>query len=250
MLIAYNNQKKRISSDEAIKGEKYTCPVCGGEVILRKGVTNIPHFAHKNIEDCDLFSNDMSEWHSNWQKKFPIDFREKIIRYTFDCEDKVTKEYNLIIGKEYIHRADVCINNYVIEFQHSAITKKEFMLRNYFYARAGYKVIWVFDLIDECLSKKLNNYDVWHKYNNSGDKWKWSNPSKVFSNISPQRNKTIKIFIQFSNDNNDSCGYIGLITWAPDSKIDSNLSDYSRFFTSYSICDFDDLYNAILNNQI
>ena len=45
--------------------------------------------------------------------------------------------------------ADVLINGYVIEFQHSPISRDEIKERNEFYTNCGYKVIWVFDANDK-----------------------------------------------------------------------------------------------------
>lgn len=70
----------------------------------------------------------MSEWHLSWQENFPEDCRE------------------VVVEKDGIkHRADVLINNTVIEFQHSSITSEEIAKRNNFYMSCGYHVIWVFD---------------------------------------------------------------------------------------------------------
>ena len=250
MLYANGKDKKKISSFDAIKGEEYFCPACGGLVILKSGKTNIPHFSHKSLQECDIFKSDMSDWHINWQNKFPIECREKIVKHTFEQADRYTIGSGLEAEKEYIHRADVCINNYVIEFQHSTITKEDFMLRNHFYVKAGYNVIWIFDFRDEYASGRLDCYDSWTRGNDSGDKWKWNNPPRFLSEISPQRNKKIKIFIQFNDENEDNIGYIGLITWAMDSKTDMNLTDYRRFFTSHSISNYEELYDSIINNKI
>ena len=58
----------------------------------------------------------MSDWHYDWQNQFPVDNQEIV----FTKDNK-------------IHRADVFINNTVIEFQHSPITEAEFNDRNNFY---------------------------------------------------------------------------------------------------------------------
>ena len=136
MFYAIKKNGEKISSFCAIKDEKYYCPACLEQLILKSGKTNMKHFAHKSLKDCDEFISDMSEWHIKWQEKFPIENREVVIK-------------NKIGDNELIHRADVCIGNYIIEFQHSKITKEEFNKRNNFYAQTGYKVIWIFDFREE-----------------------------------------------------------------------------------------------------
>jgi len=51
MLIACDKNSKRIEANIASKNEKYYCPKCGAEVLLKKGKIKIPHFAH-NIGGC------------------------------------------------------------------------------------------------------------------------------------------------------------------------------------------------------
>ena len=70
----------------------------------------------------------MSEWHYNWQCLFPK-----------ECREVVVEKFGVK------HRADVLINGFVVEFQHSSITAAEIMERNNFYLACDYAVIWVFD---------------------------------------------------------------------------------------------------------
>lgn len=130
MFVAYNADNKLISIENATAENKYYCPGCGAPLTIRaKGSLAVKtHFAHKRGSDCDNWTHDMSEWHLSWQKRFPIQNREVVI------------EKNGIK-----HRADVCINNAVIEFQHSPIKAEEIAQRNEFYLSCGYRVVWVFD---------------------------------------------------------------------------------------------------------
>ena len=56
----------------------------------------------------------------------------------------------------------------VFEFQHSALSSSEFYERNSFYNALGYKVIWVFDAIEQYLNGQIDNYKrdlwSWNKY--------------------------------------------------------------------------------------
>lgn len=87
----------------------------------------------------------MSDWHFEWQSKFPIDSRE------------------VVVEKEgVVHRADVLIKNTVIEFQHSLISGEEFEARNRFYKNCGYRVIWLFDAANK-MKRDEDSELVWKR---------------------------------------------------------------------------------------
>lgn len=130
MVIAYDKRKERVSIRNASSIEKYYCPLCNEELIQKKGTIRCHHFAHKSGGACSEFKYyDTSEWHLNWQNKFPIESQEVI---------KIDEN-----GKKHI--ADILVGNIVIEFQHSNLPYNEFNDRNKFYNDLGYQVIWVFD---------------------------------------------------------------------------------------------------------
>ena len=173
MFVALNKEEQRVAISQAINLEKqeYYCPVCKGLMVLKNGKVRLPHFAHKSKTDCDDFSNDMSEWHYNWQLQFPEKYREVVIEMELtrdqyidaqnnDSFDGISNkslgitDLNIVKGTEWgketirlKHRADICFKDYVIEFQHSPISASEFNERNWFYTTAGYKLIWVFDMV-------------------------------------------------------------------------------------------------------
>lgn len=130
MFVANDQEGKRITIEDAVPGGTYFCPVCGGALIVKAKESEAvkEHFAHKSRRQCDSWNYDMSEWHRTWQRFFPEECREVVVQ---NGEEK--------------HRADVLINNTVIEFQHSPISAEEIAERNSFYRACGYKVVWVFD---------------------------------------------------------------------------------------------------------
>lgn len=201
MFIALDKEtKKRVTIEQAIlKNGNYICPICGSELIIRNGPVNTPCFAHKTLTDCDTFSNDMSEWHYNWQCKFPEKCREVVIKHNgethradicinFDEESaneivlnyrKNMEAYNAKYIKENANKQ--CINRrkikgYVIEFQHSPISKDEFNKRNKFYTDAGYNLIWLFDFEEDYANDKLQEVYIGGDLNHI----KWKNPKKTF----------------------------------------------------------------------
>lgn len=95
LLYAYDDNNELVHIDNAQKGEKYTCPTCGAELILRK--SKIPegqkyyrksHFAHKGNSD-----NHCSEsfLHKLFKEKCAEYINEKIlsqedILFEWECE--------------------------------------------------------------------------------------------------------------------------------------------------------------------
>ncbi len=159
MKIALDANGNRTHISGTCNQEKYFCPLCGEELILRKGEIRAHHFAHKANTQCnDGWHYDMSEWHSNWQDKFPVETQEVVKRHD---------------GKK--HRADVLIESIktVIEFQHSPLSPDEFEDRNAFYNELGYRVVWLFDVIEQYEDKIIdeqkfkNNIYIWKRPRNT-----------------------------------------------------------------------------------
>ena len=177
MFVSIDDKNNRVSVENAIKGGKYFCPSCGEPLIVRAtdSLAVKTHFSHKKGTDCDSFTHDMSDWHFDWQMKFPIENRE------------------VVVEKDGIkHRADVLINNIVIEFQHSPITAEEIAKRNEFYLSCGYKVIWIFDADNQLKNEYGGSLDP-VECRNGGLCWKRA--KRQFSNPIPQN---VFMFLQYS----------------------------------------------------
>lgn len=208
MRIAVDENGNRIDIDDSAEEKAYFCPLCNGRVIMKKGKFKAHHFAHKSNKDCDEWSSDMSEWHSNWQKQFPVECRECVI------------EHNGVK-----HRADVKIGDTIIEFQHSPISNEEFNARNEFYLRAGYVVIWLFDLREQYYKQLIkedgNNVCMWS--------WGW----KTFQNVNLEKfRRNMNIYFHFHDGNIYQSSQIAKIQW-----IDSNVSCFKKG-NEYSINEF------------
>lgn len=142
MIYGLDNNNERICASYADRKNRYKCPGCGANLILKRGEINIPHFAHEKHQRCDLLTeNKMTMWNLNHQKHYHENEREVIL--TFD-------------GVKHI--ADVKTGNVIIEFQHSPISHKVFSERNQFYHNFG-TVVWVFDLINK---KENIDYTTYH----------------------------------------------------------------------------------------
>lgn len=253
MYKAIDKNNKEISIRTAIDGEKYFCPICNGELIIKAAKSEVitPHFAHKNLIDCDTFSHDMSEWHKEWQNKFPLENREVALPIEKPC-----------------HRADVMIGDYVIEFQHSFLTAEEFDERNRFYTSIGKRVIWIFDVSEKYKSGSFtlvksndewieNSYGTIEKKENINEfrtgttfrmisdyeenqdycvidyvygsnvdpaekqihEWKWKRPLNTLIHYNPAVNKDVVVFLEFSPGN------LKNIIWCDD-EIDKDIAGY------------------------
>ena len=172
----------------AIPTELYYCPLCGKETIQRRGAIRTAHFAHRREVSgrnhsfsgnafCDGWHYDMSEWHRSWQERFPVENREVVIN---SYNDK--------------HRADVSMGRKVLEFQHSHISPEEYKQRNYFYNKAGYRVVWLFDVSDMIENGRLFYKDGQYCRNTT---WKTFHPVETINTDS------VDIYFQV-NDIDDS----------------------------------------------
>lgn len=218
MQYANDENGKRIHIDSAKKCNDYFCPVCGGAVIPKQGEFNMWHFAHRQGIDClddwDYSDNDMSEWHREWQERFPEENREVVIT-----------------NNNETHRADVRIGNYIIEFQHSKISADEVARRNAFYTSAEYKVIWVFDKIDKWKNKCITA-DEDCEVIGAFVEYKWKYASTELSSVIPQNSKTVAVLFQLHkadcNIDKDDIDYIVKVELAMTEE--NGIANYSRFY--------------------
>lgn len=81
MYIAIDKAGNRVCADRADKENTHCCPLCGNELILRRGEINIPHFAHRANECTDTWHYDMSEWHYRMQNRFQPEEREIVVTH-------------------------------------------------------------------------------------------------------------------------------------------------------------------------
>ncbi len=54
MLVALNEEKERVLATTALRKS----PVCGKQVILKRGLKVISHFAHKHLAEQKCFNNE------------------------------------------------------------------------------------------------------------------------------------------------------------------------------------------------
>lgn len=183
MFFGNDSFNNKVHIDSSSAKVEYHCPICDSKLVRRMGEIKAHHFAHIKGMTCrDTWHyEEMCEWHSSWQNRFPKEYQE------------VVKQHN-----NRRHRADILIENnkLVIEFQHSKLSIDEFRDRNSFYKSLGYKVIWIFDRIDDSFEEKL-----YLQYNN---KYKWNNPDSNFRQMNVTKEDATIYFELSVNEMDDA----------------------------------------------
>lgn len=293
MFIALEkNSKERISANVADENKEYLCPVCGEKVILKGGPYVTQHFAHLPNSLCSAedLENSMSEWHCEWQNRFPeenqeicfamdisdFDFYKKA--EIFNMEHKFNTQYNEAIWhnetientktRTIEHRADIVFNNYVIEFQHSPMFQKEFNERTWFYTRFGYRMIWVFDVRDEVNSYNMRKNGISGSDGYKKFKWKWDRPFTTFADLDIasegwhknedgkwSRGNVVLLFQTKDFDKNALFPpFLENVCWAPwtESKSHREYYDYRNFLTRIktSFKTYEAFFEALKSGQL
>lgn len=250
MFSALDGNNNLVDIDTAVQypSNKYFCPSCHEELIIRNGNVRVQHFAHKSKNDCVNFDNDMSEWRRNWQKKFPLRNREVVLKMDEDQEGTFAE-----CCKRKIRRTDALCYGYAIEFQNSPITSEEFNERTWFYNTLGKKVIWIFNMIQEYESGKIKYYDEWANRKDNGGKYCWNYASKTFTNYDSDDKDVILLFqfLDVSNDEEDreQC-YFERVTWAINTNNDYEDTNFKRFCTSYYPSNFTELMEKLKRKEL
>ena len=212
MFVAIDLNHKLIDIRDAIKGEEYFCQNCGAQLLVRDGKQNIKHFAHKAGECTDNWNYDMSEWHLRMQSYFPIESREVVVK-----------------SGDKIHRADVLIENTVIEFQHSPISADEYEDRNRFFGSLGYRVAWVFDVSQQYMAG-----DLYYSSDNNSYLLTWKNPIRIFAYSPFPSDYDKKFAIWFYTGETNDSDYIQRVIWSAEDEYTA--PSFKRIiFSEYSI---------------
>lgn len=156
MELAFNLLGERI---EATPNQTAYCSICKFEVISKCGNTNIWHWAHKNLKDCDTWSEGETLWHKEWKERYPVECREVVMEN---------------------HRADIKIKDLIIELQNSSISSDEIIERENFYN----KMIWILNLTEKNINQlEGGDFIIKEKQNKNGNKYltfKWKHMKRSF----------------------------------------------------------------------
>jgi competence protein CoiA len=137
MLTAIRSDSQKTLAQDANKIDApFTCPECNKNVILRKGLIKIPHFAHKPPVTCQ-YGQGESEEHRKC--------KQAIFNCLVEAGDSVTAcEMEKFLGTV---RPDIYFerNNYkiAIEVQISNFTMEKIIYRTEQYNRLNINVLWL-----------------------------------------------------------------------------------------------------------
>lgn len=145
MFFAINTKDNKLVRATAFtsKENKYICPLCNTEVIVKQGEKNTPHFSHLNIIEC--------EYSRYYKEKKQSIIHKKMIENMYNF----FKSYNYVIDikrEQFIIKDSICdmlirLKNdieFVVICQHKEIDEKKYKNITYEYNKKGYAVLWVF----------------------------------------------------------------------------------------------------------
>lgn len=207
MQFANTENGLRTYIGEAQESARYFCPYCDAPMTQRRGQINIPHFAHAKGRLCtDTWKyEEMSEWHRSWQLYYPLENQEVAVMNA--------------LGR---HRADVLINNTVVEFQHSPISTEEFQERNEFYTACEYRVIWLFDAREAYQSNMtIDEYDSCI--------YRWKHSPKMLSGFDLYGK--VQVYFHLHDETQEKNGVIIRLTWCLDGDLSIFKSAPSECYT-------------------
>lgn len=103
---ALNREKQPVPIAEARRGERYFCPVCGEEMVAKKGMIKQHHFAHASERDCGADSTPV-ELPRRWLANV---LREKLLQgetlpttwHSASTDDDDTHRFDLLRGVEQV----------------------------------------------------------------------------------------------------------------------------------------------------
>ena len=117
---------ERLDISKAQREQRGICPLCGGDLVAKKGDIRESHWSHINKRKCDAWYESKGQWHRWWQNRFDESLQE--IQRKSEC------------ANEECHIADVLTSdNWVIEFQYSHLSVENIFIRENFYG----DMLWV-----------------------------------------------------------------------------------------------------------
>ncbi|WP_171050838.1 competence protein CoiA family protein [Bacillus sp. BHET2] len=127
------------------KGRSFRCPHCSGEVNLRIGIKNVPHFAHFSDSDCDIY-----------RQESPRHLHSKQLLY-----ERLSFLYNDVQVEHYINELKQIADLYVktesqeiaMEIQCSTIPISDLISRTQGYHKRHITPFWI--LTQEVKHKEL-----------------------------------------------------------------------------------------------
>ncbi|SDC29032.1 Competence protein CoiA-like family, contains a predicted nuclease domain [Pelagirhabdus alkalitolerans] len=128
----------------------YYCPACKERVVLRAGLKQIAHFAHRSKSDCDNLSKGEGKIHEQGKKDLYNWLKAQNVEVSLEHYIQSIKQ-----------RADLFVkwNNrlFVIEYQCAKIPIKDILKRTYAYQSISIMPIWI---LGAKQMKRLSKYSI------------------------------------------------------------------------------------------
>jgi hypothetical protein len=167
---------KQIHIDEF---DKKTTPYCenGHELCGAQGMLNGWHFRH--ILSSDVISL-MTEWHIEWQTHF----------------SQTEIKFNKIENQNNNRRADIVQGKYVVEIQHSPISKDEVDKRNFDYLLHDKQVLWIINGSNMDINEDVLTIDSsWKSESFQGCEFIYINKNDKVYKINPLEIKSMTVHV-------------------------------------------------------
>ncbi|MGO1923657.1 MAG: competence protein CoiA [Jeotgalicoccus sp.] len=135
MYIANDKHGTQILAHDAVKSERYFCPVCDTPVVLKAGSVKVPHFSHHHILQCTRY---LYKKESLFHLKLKHDLYLQLNLYYDTAMEYYLENIEQIPDILVEHRL-------AIEIQLSRISPELILSRTRGYSKLGIKVIWLLD---------------------------------------------------------------------------------------------------------
>lgn len=123
----------------------FTCPVCGCEVFLHKGVVRVHHFAHKPDSNC-LHGAGETDLH----RRAKMEIYQALAAHSeLQCDLESPLDG---VRADVLARSKKTKRVYAIEVQISQLTMAQIIERTKRYAKQGVYVLWLFEWKPELLT--------------------------------------------------------------------------------------------------
>jgi hypothetical protein len=140
------------SRAEAVPKGRAVCPICKAPVIAKCGAIKVHHWAHEAGDDCDRWSEPMTQWHLDWQRCWPGLQREVVIgAHRADVLTVLGGSMPWLVRRDawhYLGTGGVGLEpgaRLVVEIQHSYLPAGEIAERERYYSRNARQMAWVWD---------------------------------------------------------------------------------------------------------
>ena len=150
MLVALNDDGKRIYAKEVTRRkDNFYCPECGERLIFRRGLKNIPHFAHTGDSICIFRKGGESQIHNFMKEAIKgIIERDNYLNFS-ELEWKINSDNGeYVIADYYFEKKDKWGNKKrcAVECVHKHQDLSHFLNKNEFYLENGIFPLWFFNL--------------------------------------------------------------------------------------------------------